>query len=207
MLPVGFWFLASPVGYSNRSCCHSGRVVLELGSTVFLYSALEMLFLSGRCWWLCFFVWHCGVCFGCPLSSLLLLDPAGGGWGRVQPPTPTFLCCHFCFRSFLCSCLREHAPPWGWVVKTVAEALSYGVAGLLRGNCFRKRGGGFFCAPRPEEAGGRQRPPLRSNGPRWAAPSTCSNARTIRSSNVLMPPHISVLNMFLAPNDIRDGRF
>ena len=139
MLPVGFWFLASPVGYSNRSCCHSGRVVLEFGSTVFLYSALEMLFLSGRCWWLCFFVWHCGVCFGCPLFSLLLLDPAGGGWGRVQPPTPTFLCCHFCFRSFLVSCLREHAPPWGLVVETVTEALSYGVAGLLRGNCFRKR--------------------------------------------------------------------
>ena len=140
-------------------------------------------------------------------ESQVMLCSSLWGWSVPRPALCVFLCCHFCFRSFLCSCLREHAPPWGWVVKTVAEALSYGVAGLLRGNCFRKRGGGFFCAPRPEEAGGRQRPPLRSNGPRWAAPSTCSNARTIRSSNVLMPPTISVLKMFLAPNEIRDGRF
>ena len=65
-------------------------------------------------------------------ESQVMLCSSLWGWSVPRPALCVFLCCHFCFRSFLCSCLREHAPPWGWVVKTVAEALSYGVAGLLR---------------------------------------------------------------------------
>ena len=66
LLVSGFWFwvlllvsgLAIPTGAVVTAL---GRVVLELGSTVFLYSALGVLILRGRCWWLIYLVWHFGV--------------------------------------------------------------------------------------------------------------------------------------------------